>query len=72
MTPDFTALRITYCAAEDNYVSHETIVVDAEMVDKYGYIEAGYVLPGVTNLRDARAQGEFALDMIKDQMVEGG
>ena len=72
MTPDFTALRITYCAAEDNYVSHETIVVDAEMVDKYGYIEAGYVLPMSMNLKDARGQGTFALNMVKEQMVEGG
>ena len=72
MTPDFTALRITYCSAAGSYVTRETIVLDAEMVDEYGYIEAGYVLPMSMNLKDARGQGTFVLDMVKDQLVEGG
>ena len=70
MAPDFTAIRISYYSAESNYLLHETIVLDAELVDEHGYLETEITLPGLTNLRDAREHGQFILHQLKAQLVE--
>ena len=65
MTPDYTAVRVSYYAAESNYLLQETIILDAELVDEYGYIETEYVFPGITTLVKAREQGRFILHQMK-------
>ena len=70
MTPEFTAIKMTYCDEDSGYQLRETIVVDARLVDEHGYIETSYISPGVTNLRDARTQGKFILRKIKERLTE--
>ena len=70
MTPDYTAIRVSYYSAESNYILQETIVLDAELVDDYGYIETEHVYPGLTNLRDARTQGTLLLHQMKQGLTE--
>ena len=70
MAPDFTAIRISYYSAESNYLLHETIVLDAELVDEYGYLETEMTSPGLTNLKHAREYGQFILHQMKAQLAE--